>query len=435
MFLSDILVGIAQATFSDDTAYVEYDHFQLITYNMDVTEGVFNTAHDFVADSTDGTVWDGYLLNSGVDATQDAELLAMNTTEIPGSLYIEASNTDWEWTEDDGALLYQVIDGNMDFYMTVMIGPNSSFSSLDGVIYYNAGGLMVKDPAADSVDFLNLLAFDMPGWGAVHLIKSVDGGDQIVDFASADADSIEAYPWLSIEKHGPVYTMYYGSDNATWTKLYTAMREDLTGGPLLVGITQATFSNDTAHVEYQHFNLLVYDPDLVPPSVPGTPEASNITENSLNLEWDGSNDNLEMWNYDVTMNGEWISTQDTLELAVTDLEPNTQYTFIVIARDASGNIAESEPLVVTTLPTDVPEVNESAGFVIYPNPAADVITVEMKTSGLADISIYNIQGKLVFSDQFSERIVLNRSQLGTSGFYIVRISTEDSTYTRKLIIR
>jgi hypothetical protein len=435
MMMTELLVGIAQATFSNDTAYVEYDHFQLLTQDMDLTEEEFDMTHDFIADSTEGTIWDGYMLNSGVNETQDAELFKMNTTDIAGSLFIEASNTDWENNEDDGAFLYQIVDGNMDFDMIVAIGPNSNFSSFDGVIYYNAGGLMVKHPEADSVDFLNLLAFDMPGWGAVHLIKSVDGGDQIVDFANADADSIEANPWLRIQKTGSVFSCYYGSDIESWTKIFTTIREDLSGTPLLVGIAQATFSDDTAYVEYENFMLLLTDPDQVPPTEPGAPEASNITTTSIDLEWEGSWDNLEMWNYDVLQDGVVISTQDTLELSVTDLEPNTQYTFMVIARDASGNIAESEPLVVTTLETGVPILIESGNFAMYPNPATDVIMIEMNTSDLADINVYNIQGKLVFSNQFTERITLNKSQLGNSGFYIVRISTEGSVYSRKLIIR
>ncbi len=435
LFGINLLVGIAQATFSDDTAYVEYDHFQLITKEMDLTVEGFDIGHDFIADSTDGTEWDGYLLNSGVNATQDAELFAMNTTDIAGSLYIEASNTDWERDEDDGAFLYRIIDGNMDFEMVVKIGPNSNFSSLDGVIYYNAGGLMVKHPEADSVDFLNFLAFDMPGWGAVHLVKSVDGGDQIVDYANADADSIEAYPWLKIAKTGSVFSCSYSANFITWNTIFATIREDLKGTDLLVGIAQATFSNDTAHVEYDNFVLLLSDPDLVPPTTPGIPEASDITTTSLFLELGESYDNLAMWNYDVLQDGVVISTQDTLELSVTDLEPNTQYTFMVIARDASGNIAESEPLVVTTLETGVPILIESGNFAMYPNPATDVIMIEMNTSDLADINVYNIQGKLVFSTQFTERITLNKSQLGNSGFYIVRISTEGSVYSRKLIVR
>jgi hypothetical protein len=108
---------------------------------------------------------------------------------------------------------------------------------------------------------------------------------------------------------------------------------------------------------------------------------------------------------------------------------------MVIARDASGNIAESEPLQVTTLETGVPAIIESDNFAMYPNPATDVIMIEMNTSDLAEISIYNIQGKLVFSDQFTERIVLERSQIGSSGFYIIKISTAESSWSRKLIIR
>jgi chitodextrinase len=523
---TELLVGICQANFSNDTAFVAFDHFHITTSPMDISKDDFATGHDYLADSTTGTFWDGYMLNSGVDGDQNAELFAMNTNDIPGSLYIEASRTNWDWGGDDGVHLYKEIDSDMDFTMSVKIGPNSNFSSLDGVIYYNAAGLQVKHPVADSMDFINLLAFDMPHWNAVHLVKIVDGGDGY-ERATAEADSIEANPWLRITKTGSVFSTYYGPDGMNWTMINAVNREDMVKGndKLLVGICQANFSDDTAYVEYDDFSLLTFDPDNTPPTVPGTPAASNITSTTLDLSFGSSSDNTAILNYDVLQDGVVISTQDTLDLAVTGLTVNTEYTFTVVARDASGNISgASEALVVSTVDTDAPtapvnlagsnisitgvdltwdastdnvavtgyvvyqdgdsidmvpdpgysvsglsaETNyefyvtaidaagnesdtsnnvdiltlptgindiESNAFTLYPNPATDRVMIEMNTRERAEIDIFNAQGKVVFSGYFRDRMTVYKDQLGSNGFYVVRVTTSDSISTRSLIFR
>jgi hypothetical protein len=96
-------------------------------------------------------------------------------------------------------------------------------------------------------------------------------------------------------------------------------------------------------------------------------------------------------------------------------------------------------------PVFIPEAvtaleNVSAGhdnILIYPNPATDYLTVEIKDlNKYASISVLDIAGKLMYKDDFSASE--NRSRLDLSeycsGIYFIRVQIEDKVSTRKVIL-
>lgn len=88
---------------------------------------------------------------------------------------------------------------------------------------------------------------------------------------------------------------------------------------------------------------------------------------------------------------------------------------------------------ITILPNGISEENKQQ-LNIYPNPATEKITI----SGPSDnslINIYNIVGKMVYSNKnIKEKNTINVSSL-TNGTYFVRIETADRTVTKKLTIK
>ncbi|HTB79777.1 MAG TPA: fibronectin type III domain-containing protein [Opitutaceae bacterium] len=90
--------------------------------------------------------------------------------------------------------------------------------------------------------------------------------------------------------------------------------------------------------------------DTTPPTAPTDLAASDITQNSLTLNWTASTDNIGVVAYDVYKNGTLAGSSATPSLDVTGLTPNTAYSLTVKARDAAGNASDaSAPLSVTTL--------------------------------------------------------------------------------------
>lgn len=215
----------------------------------------FDTAQDYATDLS-GTIWDGVLINDGVNATQDGVLTALNTTSESGALTFTTTLTNWEWDADDGALLYKNVGAGQDFDMKVqLVGGN--FQSLDGNVYYHSAGLMVRNPDASAVDYATIFAFDhSPDWGFSHIWRQADNGDgsnqQNVNFGL-----ISDTPWMRLVRDGSLISAYVSADGVTWSQAGTSVdRPDLLGD-VQVGIAAAVFSDGTAVAEYDNFSLSV----------------------------------------------------------------------------------------------------------------------------------------------------------------------------------
>ena len=86
-----------------------------------------------------------------------------------------------------------------------------------------------------------------------------------------------------------------------------------------------------------------------PPSAPGTPTATNVTETSLTLSWAAATDDKGVKNYDVYRGGAKIATVTGTSYADTGLTKGTTYTYTVIARDTIDQTGPSSgALSVTT---------------------------------------------------------------------------------------
>jgi len=82
------------------------------------------------------------------------------------------------------------------------------------------------------------------------------------------------------------------------------------------------------------------------------------------------------------------------------------------------------------------KIQESAieGLSLYPNPVTNGrVYIATKNDSEKEIQIFDVLGKKVFQSQLNTR-ELNISSL-SPGVYIIKIREEESTATRKLIIR
>ncbi|MEU7870368.1 PQQ-dependent sugar dehydrogenase [Dactylosporangium sp. NPDC049140] len=90
--------------------------------------------------------------------------------------------------------------------------------------------------------------------------------------------------------------------------------------------------------------------DSAAPSTPGQPGCANITENSIDLSWGGSTDNVGVTGYDIYQDGNLLAQSAGTGTAktLTGLTPDTQYRLSVFARDAAGNVSLSSAQAVCT---------------------------------------------------------------------------------------
>ncbi|WP_435191732.1 glycosyl hydrolase family 18 protein [Streptomyces sp. bgisy126] len=93
-----------------------------------------------------------------------------------------------------------------------------------------------------------------------------------------------------------------------------------------------------------------------PPSAPGTPVASNVTNTSAKLTWTAATDDKGVKNYDVLRNGTKVATTTALTHTDTGLTAGTDYSYTVVARDTIDQTGPAAgPVAVrTTGGPDVP---------------------------------------------------------------------------------
>lgn len=75
----------------------------------------------------------------------------------------------------------------------------------------------------------------------------------------------------------------------------------------------------------------------------------------------------------------------------------------------------------------------SSEIMVYPNPVSDELTVKTPIESL--ISIYNTKGELVFSTTADTESTCIKVQSFVKGFYLVRITNDNITYVKKIIVK
>jgi len=97
--------------------------------------------------------------------------------------------------------------------------------------------------------------------------------------------------------------------------------------------------NANPFVNHPEYAALIWNPvpDTQAPSDPTNLVASNPTDNSINLSWTASTDNVSVISYDIYQSGVNLYNTVTTSFVVTGLSANTNYCFTVRANDGSGN--------------------------------------------------------------------------------------------------
>jgi len=90
--------------------------------------------------------------------------------------------------------------------------------------------------------------------------------------------------------------------------------------------------------------------DTEVPTAPSNVIASNITDESFDLNWTASTDNVEVYDYLIYLDGVYLQTSATTSVTITNLDPKTTYAVTIKARDLSSNLStESTVFQVKTL--------------------------------------------------------------------------------------
>ena len=98
-------------------------------------------------------------------------------------------------------------------------------------------------------------------------------------------------------------------------------------------------ANRNPFIDHPEWVALVWDtdPDTENPTAPTNLVASNPTDNSIDLNWDASTDNIGVVSYDIYIDDVNTFNTANTSFTVNSLVANTTYCFKVKAKDAAGN--------------------------------------------------------------------------------------------------
>lgn len=107
------------------------------------------------------------------------------------------------------------------------------------------------------------------------------------------------------------------------------------------------------------------------------------------------------------------------------------YTICLYTTDACGAIdtmCVQDTILITSINVNGAGVNS-----IYPNPASDVLTVEIAQGGTSVIEIYDITGQLIISEQQNAKIIRVDVSGIARGMYTVRVTNANGTSVNRFI--
>ncbi|MDW7694689.1 leucine-rich repeat domain-containing protein [Flammeovirgaceae bacterium SG7u.111] len=193
------------------------------------------------------------------------------------------------------------------------------------------GKALIKDPNGAGADMLNV----PEGTYSVYLYVMEWEGNKQYD----------------IKLNGEIIEDDFGLEAKEWKKL----------GPWEVAVTDGKISIETeggkaalCGLEVWSGNADTPEPgDTIPPTVPENLRAENIAMTSLKLLWDASADETALAGYEVYQDGQKLGEEliTETELFIDSLEIDTEYKFIVLAKDSAGNSSDtSGTLTISTLP-------------------------------------------------------------------------------------
>jgi hypothetical protein len=128
----------------------------------------------------------------------------------------------------------------------------------------------------------------------------------------------------------------------------------------------------------------------------------------------------------IAANDNGSSTDNTAQIANLILEPLTQYWL-----QLDGNNAAYGNVVIDLI---------SNSLEVYPNPSSGIfnLIVSHPFPGIADVSVYNMQGQKMYVNQKYVTITANQFSIDLSGFakgiYLLNVTINGSRLSKKLMI-
>jgi|GEM_PF-2240437 len=146
--------------------------------------------------------------------------------------------------------------------------------------------------------------------------------------------------------------------------------------------------------------------------------------------------------FDVTENILLGTTTKKTSKSAFELDPETLYSWRVLARNEAGDSDWSEIWTFTTNANSVADGKNYFDTKIYPNPASDLVSIRVNLKTITDLNVqlFSTEGKLIktfFNNELTIGNNILNLKLGkmTPGSYILKINSHKNAEAHKIIIK
>lgn len=108
-------------------------------------------------------------------------------------------------------------------------------------------------------------------------------------------------------------------------------------------------------------------------------------------------------------------------------------TYSVTDGNSCTNVSKDSLFVNACISTSISDNDLSKNSNVYPNPADDVITISVKENGPLKVKLYNSTGLLILVKEFNTTTVILDIHTLNKGIYLLSITTEQESFTRRII--
>ena len=242
------------------------------------------------------------------------------------------------------------------------------------------------------------------------------------------------------------WNLQFKSDTGSWSNAIA-----VTGTPnhTLTGLTPSTTYQVRVQAVCDIDNIsdwsgtLMFTTDTVVPPFVQTYPATDITHNSARLHGTvtpGSEAIIldQGFEWKETVGGTYVAvtiynfTYLTMGHLLTDLTPNTGYTFRAFAITASGTTYGAEQNF-TTLQVGIDNYTLDNAVTVFPNPTTGIIQIKNGEWRMENVEVYDAYGKLLNVMSVNDHTATLDLNGYAKGTYFVRVMTERGVVTKRVV--
>ena len=229
----------------------------------------------------------------------------------------------------------------------------------------------------------------------------------------------------------------------------------------VIGLTKMRISliefNGTSDACADFFNgeqedyCITIQPIVLPCFIPENLDTTDVTSFSVNMTWDVDQYEIGVGyvvRYKAVTASDWTELSTVIPMQATfDLEECTDYEYQVrtVCPQELSEFSESffftSECFTSSVEAPFEPTEDIANVSVYPNPFKDQIniTLDLQKAGDISIGLYDINGKLLLIQNqentgIGEHLfTLNSATPLASGMYFLRVATENSVITKKLV--